>query len=99
MEYMSGQYRSAEAMWSGYCEEYPDKGDSYLTGLAYLTLGKIYDLQGKRERAVESYKKVSKFERMGNEIQLARLFLSSPFSGEANAPFFTGAFVDLPDRP
>ncbi len=99
MQYMNGHYLIAEAMLSAYCEEYPDKGDSYLTGLAYLTLGKIYDLQGKRERAVESYKKVSKFERMGNEIQLARLFLSSPFSGEANAPFFTGAFVDLPDRP
>lgn len=99
MHYMNGQYVIAKEMLAAYCKEYPDKGDSYLTGLAYLTLGKICDLQGQRKQALTYYKKVSKFEQMGNEKQLANLFLSTPFTGETDAIPFTGTFVDLPDRP
>jgi tetratricopeptide (TPR) repeat protein len=87
----------AKEMLAAYCKEYPDKGDSYLTGLANLTLGKICDLQGQREQALKYYKKVSKFEQMGNEKLLADLFLSLKMNlKNAGSPY--GGTLTLPKR-
>ncbi len=99
MDYMTGDLSSAKKILTKYCQHYPKKGGSYLSGLGYLTLGKIADLQGNREEAIINYKKVSKFEDIGNEKKLAKKFINSPFRGEDSEIPFSGNYVDLPDRP
>ena len=92
-------YTRAMLLLEDYCEQYPKKNGSYLTALAYLTLGKIYDLQNKRMAAISAYKKVRKFEKMGNEKKLAERFIETPYQGETYRTRFIGAFTDLPNRP
>ena len=99
MSYMTGDFSTAKRILTRYCQNYPKKGGSYLSALGYLTLGKIADLQGNRKEAIEYFKKVSKFENIGNEKELAKKFISSPFRGEEFEIPFSGNYVDLPDRP
>lgn len=99
MDYMAGDLVNAKKILTKYVQTYPKKGGSYLSGLGYLTLGKIADLQGSRELAIIYYKKVAKLEDIGNEKKLAKKFIKSPFIGEDSEIPFTGHYVDLPDRP
>jgi tetratricopeptide (TPR) repeat protein len=97
--YIQGDYLQAETMLTKYCNKYSKKGKSYLAGLGFLTLGKLADLNGNREQAIKFYKKVKKLENMGNEKQLAKLFIETPFQKESETTRFLGTYVDLPDRP
>jgi len=99
MNYMNGNYVEAQEILSSYCKLYPKKGHSYLSGLGYLTLGKIADLQGNRETAIKHYKKVKKLENIGNAKELAKRFIIIPFQGENPETKYVGVYVDLPDRP
>ncbi len=98
-DYMNGELDSAARILGAYCNKYPQKGDSYLTALGYLTLGKIADRQSNRKEAIAYYKKVSGLEQMGNEKQLAEKYLQNPFQNETNSNPFNGAFADIQDRP
>ncbi len=97
--YMKGQFALAAPLLKEYCDKYSKKGASYLTGLGYLTLGKMADLAGQRQLAIRYYKKVQKYEAMGNEKQLAAQLLTAPFQGERPLVRFVGAYAELPDRP
>ncbi|MDZ7261798.1 MAG: tetratricopeptide repeat protein [candidate division KSB1 bacterium] len=97
--YSTGKYELAANLLQLYTRRYPNKGDSYLTGLGELTLGKIYDLQGQRKKAKEKYTRALKQEPMGNLEQLAQHYLETPFTGEVEKYRFTGAKAELPDRP
>ena len=46
---------------------------------SYLYLGMIYDLQGKREKAIEYYKKTLKLKDYNNSRSLAENYLKSPY--------------------
>ncbi|MHB1686628.1 MAG: tetratricopeptide repeat protein [Ignavibacteriaceae bacterium] len=46
---------------------------------SYLYLGMLYDLQGKREKAVEYYKKTLDFKDYNNSRALAEKYLKSPY--------------------
>jgi tetratricopeptide (TPR) repeat protein len=97
--FMLGHLTEAKLLLEAYTLQYSEKGESYLTALAHLTLGKIYDLEGNRSRAVQHYRKVSKYEQMGNEREIARYLLSHPYTEESAATRFRGAYAELPDRP
>lgn len=97
--YMKGQFELAEPLLREYCTKHSKKGDSYLTGLGYLTLGKMADLRGNRQLAITFYKKVQKYEAMGNEKAIAAQLIAAPFHGEKPLIRFVGAYAELPDRP
>jgi len=97
--YMKGQFALAAPLLKDYCDKYSKKGASYLTGLGYLTLGKMADIAGNRQLAINFYKKVQKYEAMGNEKELAAQLLLVPFRGEKPLVRFVGAYAELPDRP
>jgi tetratricopeptide (TPR) repeat protein len=96
--YSMGEYEKASSILSDYSKIYPDKGDSYLTSLGELTLGKIADLSGNREQAVEHYSRSLQLEHFGNLEKLAKHYIKEPFTGETIEHRFIGMKVDLPGR-
>jgi tetratricopeptide (TPR) repeat protein len=58
----------------------------WITAWAHTRTGMIYDLQGKREKAVESYQRALEIEGRGLAQQLAERYLSEPYRGKAKRP-------------
>jgi len=52
--------------------------DSYLTGLAYLMLGKIHDSRGERDLARKKYRQAKAAEKFGNVAEVAEQALNNP---------------------
>lgn len=55
--------------------------DQAYVALANLMLGMTFDLQGKREQAVERYRQVGKLRNQGDSRELAKQYLKAPYSG------------------
>ncbi len=54
--------------------------DQAYVALANLMLGMVFDLQGKREQAVERYRRVGKLRNQGDSRELAKQYLKVPYS-------------------
>ncbi len=99
IHFKQGNYTRAKLLLEQYCDSYSKKGSSYLTALGLLTLGKIADIEGKRDEAIKAYKRVRKYEIMGNEKQLAERFLKTPYQAENYQSRFRGGYTRIPERP
>lgn len=73
--YLLENDEAAVMLLGKYSDSTRQQGRSYLTALADLILGKIYDFQGQRVRAREKYKKAADAEQFGNVRELAKQLL------------------------
>jgi tetratricopeptide (TPR) repeat protein len=96
--YHLGKYESALSLFEAYSRISFKKG-SYLSGLGALTCGKIYDLMGKRQEAIQKYKNSQQQEKNGNVAELAENFLKNPFKKELKSHQVIANFTELPNRP
>jgi len=97
--YFLKEYDKAKILLEKYSGTYTKKGESYFAGVSELTLGKIYDLEGLRSKAVEKYRRALKLEEIGNLYEVASYYLRNPFTGETPERTFLGTKTDLPDKP
>ena len=97
--YHLGKYEESKRLLTGYSGRYRKKGESYFAGVSELTLGKIYDLEGNREKALQKYRHALKLEEIGNLRELASYYLNHPFSGERKDMVFLGTKADLTSKP
>jgi len=97
--YFLKDYDKAKMLLEQYSGAYTKKGKSYFAGASELTLGKIYDLEGNRNKAIAKYNRALKLEEIGNLYELASFYLQNPFTGETPERRFSGTKTHLPDKP
>ena len=56
---------------------------TWITAWAYTRTGMIYDLQGERNKAVQSYRRALEIDGPGLAQEMAERYLSEPYRGRA----------------
>lgn len=97
--YSLGQYEQAEKIIAQYNAQQKSDDENYLLGVGYLTQGKMTELQGMRNSAIEYYHKAQKCREMGNLKEIAEHLQENPFNGENEQTRILGIFTELPERP
>ncbi|MBN2011846.1 tetratricopeptide repeat protein [candidate division KSB1 bacterium] len=91
------QKRNTEA--GRFLEQYISQyDDSDFAGVAYLTLGALYDLQGDRPLALQLYKQARKKKQLGIMKDWLETRLKEPYNSPQRV-ILIGDIFDLPDRP
>ncbi|MGC9363953.1 MAG: hypothetical protein ACP5FZ_05210 [Fidelibacterota bacterium] len=78
--FLEGDLELAARLLSEYIAAYDSEMDFDL-GNAYVRLGKIYDLQGKRQAALELYQKAASLDNRSSAMEEARRYLAEPYAG------------------
>ena len=81
--YLQGHYEKAQEQMDAYVSESHRK--SWIRGPSHLVLGKIADLRGERDIAVQHYRKVLKTENVWGAHLEAEEYLKDPFEGDEKA--------------
>lgn len=78
--FLVGNLELADSLLSEYIAEYDAEMDFDL-GNACVHLGKVYDLQGRRQAAVSMYQKAASLDNRSAAVEEARRYLKEPYTG------------------
>lgn len=78
--FLEGNLELTDSLLSEYIEAYDAEMDFDL-GNAYVRLGKVYDLQGRRQAAVSMYQKAVELDNRSSAMEEAKRYLKEPYAG------------------
>jgi len=76
---LTGDFDRAETRLLSYLDQFDSEMDYDLVS-AYLRLGQVYDLQGRRPEAIELYLKAISLNTRSSAIIVAKGYLNEPYS-------------------